>query len=77
MTKIIRTIAVIASCAFCAGLIWFSNTQNQTAIYFCIGGCCVSFLLNMMVTAHENTRRLEALQKQQEAELVQENSENN
>ena len=68
MSKIIRIIAVIASCAFCAGLIWFSNAQNQTAIYVCLGGCVVSFLINMMVTSHENARDLEAQQKQLEQE---------
>ena len=68
MSKIIRILAVIVSCAFCAGLIWFSNAQNQTAIYVCLGGCVASFLVNMIVSSHENAKELEAQQKQLQQE---------
>ena len=72
MAKILRILAVLTSCGFCAGLIWCSNIQNQTGIYVCIGGCLLGFLANMMVTAHENAKELEAQQKQAEEEAAAE-----
>ena len=73
MTRFLRILAVLTSCGFCAGLIWASSVQNQTAVYVCIGGCLLGFLANMMVTAHENARELEAQQKQAEEEAQAQN----
>ena len=72
MAKILRIIAVIMSCGFCAGLIWCSSVRNQMGIYVCIGGCVAGFLMNMIVTAHENAKELEAQQKAMEQKAEEE-----
>ena len=72
MTRILRIIAVLFSCGSCAGMIYFSSQGNNDAVYTCILLCIVGFFTNLVVTAHENAKKLEALQKQQEAEQTQE-----
>lgn len=71
MARIIRILSVIFSCCTCAAMIWFSSQGNEDAIYTCLILCIVSFFVNMVVTSHENAKKLEAMQKQ-EAEQAQE-----
>lgn len=68
MARIIRIIAVIASCCACAGMIWCSSAGNETGVYICMGICFVGFLTNMIATARENAKKLEAAQAEQEKE---------
>ena len=71
MTRIIRIIATIFSCLTCAAMIYFSSAGNSDAIYTCLILCIISFFVNMVVTARENAKKLEAMQKEQEANLAQ------
>jgi len=71
MTRIFRIIATIFSCCCCAAMIYFSSTGNSDAIYTCLILCIVSFFVNMLVTAHENAKKLEAMQKAQEAKQAE------
>ena len=71
MTRMIRIIATVFSCLTCAAMIYFSSTGNSDAIYTCLILCIVSFFVNMIVTARENAKKLEAMQKEQEAKLTQ------
>jgi len=71
MNKILRIIATIFSCCCCAAMIYFSSKGNSDAIYTCLILCIVSFFVNMLVTARENAKKLEAMQKAQEAKLAQ------
>ena len=71
MTQIIRIIATIFSCLTCAAMIYFSSTGNSDAIYTCLMLCIASFFVNMIVSARENAKKLEAMQKEQEAMMAQ------
>ena len=64
MAQIIRTIAVIASCCFCAGMIYFSSTgTNNNAVYICMVGCLVSFMINAAAAARINRKAVEEAAK--------------
>lgn len=68
IAKTIRIISVIASCIACVGMIWCTNTGNTTGVYVCMGACLVFFLTNMIATARENAKSLEAMQEEQQKE---------
>jgi len=72
ITKLLRIIAVLFSCVSCAAMIWFSNQGNNDAVYTCIILCIVGFFANMLLTAHENVKKVEALRKAQEEKLAKE-----
>ncbi|MBR3973159.1 MAG: hypothetical protein IKJ99_04320 [Oscillospiraceae bacterium] len=66
MARILRIIATLFSCGSCAAMIYFSSRNNADAVYTCLILCIVSFFVNMIITARENAKKLEALQKEQE-----------
>ena len=72
ITKLFRIIAVLFSCGSCAGMIYFSSQGNNDAVYTCIILCVVGFFANIVISAHENAKALEAQVKQQEAEQAEE-----
>ena len=59
MARIVKIIATIASCGFCAGMIACTQMENQTGVYVCIAGCFAGFLVSMLATAQENKKIVE------------------
>ena len=75
MTRIIRIIATVFSFGTCAAMIYFSSQNNADAVYTCLILCIISFFANMVINAHENAKKLEAMQKEQEAKAAQQETE--
>ena len=70
MTKIIRILSVILSCACCAGMIICTKLDSQTGVYVCMAGCFVGFLGNMLATARENQKTIESNLEQEQTEKI-------
>ena len=75
MSRILRIVATLFSFGTCAALIYFSSRNNTDAVYTCLILCIVSFFVNMIITARENAKKLEAMQKEQEAKAAQQETE--
>ena len=59
MARIVKVLATITACAFCVGMIVSTKLESQMGVYVCIGGCLVSFLINMFATAQANKKIVE------------------